>query len=138
MDFDGEHMLYVKDFDYIWNTLSSCAVVCNRHARHLYLIKRTDFTLNDARKVLHLISAPATSEHFGGKTRELTGFSASISGCSTHNGNETDKPAVQRANGANGDDRAILGRPSNQVCFFFFIHGYFLSIAFSPTVFTLG
>ena len=49
---------------------------------------------------MHLISVPARRGNFGGKTIELSGFSAGISGHSTHNGDETDKPAVQGANGA--------------------------------------
>ena len=57
------------------------------------------FTLNDARKVLHLISVPFRRGKFGGKSREFTGFSAGVSERSTHNGDETDKPAVQGANG---------------------------------------
>ena len=89
---------------------------------------------NDAHKLLRLISVLAAHGNFGGKTRELTGLSAGISRRSTHNGDETDKPAVQ---GPNEDDCAILGRPSNQVMFFL-IHDYFLSTASSPSVFTLG
>ena len=117
--------IYEKDFDHIWNTLSSCAVF-------LCLIKRTDFTLNDAHKVLRLISVPARRGNLAGRRENELAFQLAFLGVQLTMAMKLTSQRFRELMGPNGDDRTILGRKSNHVIFFFFIHGYFLSTVFSP------